>query len=438
MLYRIYNFILYFLTEGVTISGWRKHYFLLRLLKTQWNQEAADKMALRKFNKLIRMAGKHNIYYKNRLGISGDVFNIDTIRELPVLEKNDVRQFNKELCSDLKGEVIKAKTSGSTGIPVEAWINRYALDWRNAGYLRFLLWHGIKPWERYVLLWSKAKDTGRSGKSKLKRALFNPQYFINIFELDDESFLMHYHKIEKYKPVMFKSYPSGARQFALLAKKHGLDLKSLGIRKVITTGELLEKDNRNFIEAEFGCRVADEYGAAEVAQIAHECPLGKMHVPGELVYVWAEENNEALVTNLDNYYFPFINYRVGDTIKISMGKCNCGRGGMILEEITGRNSDIIDLPGGKRVSQTFLTYMFKDVVKLHGLDSVQQWRVIQKGTGFTVEIVRGAGYNADIEDFIRSRFREQIGEEICPEFRYVDSIEKEKSGKLRYFIRHEQ
>lgn len=436
MISRILNPLLYFIFELLKLSGWRKHYFLFILLRSQWDDKKIKSIAKRKVKFLMIRIKRINPYYREKFKyVVSKVSDISNLLSFPILEKKDLQEHNHELCSTIKVQRVKSKTSGSTGVPVMAYIDRYALDWRIAGYYRFLSWYGIKPYDRYVLLWAHAKFNTKTFKVRLKKFFYAPQFFINVFELNEQTFISHYNALVSYKPVYFKSYPSGAWQFAYLAGKLNYDLKKLNIKLVITTGELLDDEKRSFIESAFGCKVANEYGAAEVAQIAFECPHGSMHVPEELVYIWTNEQDEVFVTNLDNVYFPFINYRVGDLVKISKTTCSCGREGQILSSIVGRNSDQIILPNGKVRSQTTFTYLFKEVGLVFGLQCIEQWRVTQEGNHFTFEIVKGSRFVEESIPFVKQKCLNDIDTSITITFIFKDTIEKEKSGKLRYFIR---
>jgi phenylacetate-CoA ligase len=101
--------------------------------------------------------------------------------------------------------------------------------------------------------------------------------------------------------------PSGAR------------LHSAPVRGVFTTAEKLFPQQREVIEAVFGCRVFDCYGSSEVQNIATECPRGRMHINADYVVVETDGRERAgdgsaplLVTSLRNYAMPFLRYRNED------------------------------------------------------------------------------------------------------------------------------
>ena len=56
-----------------------------------------------------------------------------------------------------------------------------------------------------------------------------------------------------------------------------------------------------------------------------------------------------VVTALDNYVMPFINYEIGDT-GVAGAPCPCGRGFPTLATVEGRLGDSIRTPAGRLVS----------------------------------------------------------------------------------------
>ena len=97
--------------------------------------------------------------------------------------------------------------------------------------------------------------------------------------------------------------------------------------------------------------------------IALTCPKDNMlHILEDNVYVEQTIDNKILVTSLKNTVFPIIRYELGDMIKLSNKKCNCGEDGTIIEEIKGRERVL------KYVTQNGVTshiFFYKQILYLH-------------------------------------------------------------------------
>ena len=126
---------------------------------------------------------------------------------------------------------------------------------------------------------------------------------------------------------------------------------------MISGGETMTALDADAIGRAFGCRVVNHYGAWEVPHMAQTCPDNPdvMHVNSERVVlrVVREDGRPAapgtpgriVVTALDNYVMPFINYEIGDTGVVG-GAVLCGRGFPTLARVEGRLGEVIQDPGG--------------------------------------------------------------------------------------------
>ena len=69
----------------------------------------------------------------------------------------------------------------------------------------------------------------------------------------------------------------------------------IGIEVAFVTSERLYDDQRAVIERVFGCRVANGYGGRDAGFVAHECPMGGMHVTAEDIVVEIVDETGAAV-----------------------------------------------------------------------------------------------------------------------------------------------
>jgi phenylacetate-CoA ligase len=124
---------------------------------------------------------------------------------------------------------------------------------------------------------------------------------------------------------------------------------------------------------------------------------------------------------------PFIRYRVGDTTIPKEGKCSCGRGGHLVECITGRTEDVIITPDGRYISR--LDFVFK------GLVNVEEAQLIQEDRHhLRVRVVQRSGFTSQDTLHILSNLRERLGNEIQIVIEPVEHILRTSTGKFRYVI----
>jgi len=81
-----------------------------------------------------------------------------------------------------------------------------------------------------------------------------------------------------------------------------------------------------------------------------------------------------------------------------------------------------------------LLYINKSVMQAYP-SSILQFRVTQKTIdSFEIEVVPGTGQVEKGEQLFEQLLKKQLGKNIQICFRRVPSIERDPSGKLRYFI----
>jgi phenylacetate-CoA ligase len=160
--------------------------------------------------------------------------------------------------------------------------------------------------------------------------------------------------------------------------------------------------------------VQDHYGVIEILD-----PHGSPAKPGEM--------GEIICTGLNNMAMPFIRYRTDDTAIPKPGHCPCGRGGALVERITGRIEDIIVTPDGRYLSR--LDFVFKE------MPNVKEAQLIQETPqSIRLRLVAGPAFSQSDKDRIAANLMERAGSGIRLQFELVDSIPRLPNGKFRYVI----
>ena len=273
-------------------------------------------------------------------------------------------------------------------------------------------------------------------RDKLLRTSLIPAFEMSPEKLD--GFIL---QLQQIRPTMLFGYPSALAHIAEYAEQKGIPLHNLGIKVAFVTSERLYEHQREKIESVFACRVANGYGGRDAGFIAHQCPVGGMHITADDIIVEiidaqgqvlpTGELGEIVVTHLATRDFPFIRYRTGDMGVLSAATCACGRGLPLLEEIQGRTTDFVVAQDGTVLHGLALIYVLRD------LEGVASFKITQHTLEHTsVQIVRGEAYQTAFEEKIISVFKKRLGAGVQVSIEYTEQIAKEQSGKFRYVVSH--
>lgn len=133
------------------------------------------------------------------------------------------------------------------------------------------------------------------------------------------------------------------------------------VRGAVTPGGRASAEQRQRIEASFGCVVHDLYGCSEVPCIAMECMEGNLHLLAHSAYVEFDPDPWCgapcvLVTDINNKAMPVIRFATGDRAVPVDGDCGCGRGFPLMRMVCAAETWFLTaegryLPGGDFVSQ---------------------------------------------------------------------------------------
>jgi phenylacetate-CoA ligase len=206
---------------------------------------------------------------------------------------------------------------------------------------------------------------------------------------------------------------------------------------VFTSGEILVRSRRERLAEAFECPVLDVYGTSETKEIAFECTEGSFHVNADVALVEildeqggrceAGEEGEIVLTSLVNCAMPLIRFRTGDRGRLLSGLCSCGLHLGRLGVVTGRDVDMLQLPGGARLSPYALTTVIENV------PGVKRYQVVQtEETGLLVKVIVEDEVRArEVEAGIRTAVNAATGGQALASVRFVDDLPKGPGGKVR-------
>lgn len=409
-----------------------------------------------KFKTLMNYAYEHVPYYRNAwksMGITPqDINSYSDIEKLPIIDKHTVIEHYEEFISDEAdlSSLTKHSTGGSSGLNLTLLYDDNTVRARRLGILRWMSFAGINNKAKGVWIgraplavMQNKKIYGEHGEKYF--GFFNP--VSNRLQLATNNMspdvLKHYvENIKRFKPDYIQGYASGV---ATLARYMQMQSITFPLKAVLTSSDNLIKEDREVIKKVFMCEVFDRYGCAEevVSAIECECHAG-YHVEIDRCHVEVIDENgntvegkvgNIVATNLVNYEFPLIRYKIGDLGSITYSSCPCGRKLPIISELVGRDSEYL---------------VNKYNVKQWAVSVSQYVSMPAEVLGYQIEqlelnsfIVRFCSNATDMPEQVRDSIRQYV--EKCL---YIDnpnieveqcaSIPVAQNGKKKYLISHVQ
>lgn len=362
------------------------------------------------------------------------------ITKLPILTKQDFSHSSLAYISnDVKKEdLIPNRTGGSTGEPVQFYLDRKTVEFYEAARWRGLSWSNIKIGDSSAMIWGSPIELTQQQRLsyKLKERFFKNRILISAYNLNPSSLKEYIKKLNSFKPMYIYGYASALYLFAELMLSSNLSLKFKPVA-VVSTAETLYDFQREKIENAFKSRVINEYGARDGGILAYQCSRGNMHLTVENAYIEIVDVNTkqpvppgssglVIVTDLNNYSMPRIRYQLGDVATLSLDRCDCGVQLPLLEKIEGREDDIFVATNGAYVHG----HVFNHIAR--NLNGIKQFQIIQHSrSNISLKIIRGLNYDdLQVQQFINEIKKVMGSVEIKVEF--VESIEPSNSGKIRY------
>jgi phenylacetate-CoA ligase len=353
----------------------------------------------------------------------------------PILDRATVRTRGAELLT--RGPRLGAfyrSSSASTGEPLRIAWNPQGAAWGWANEYRVMLWYGVAPGVRTLLMWGsehRLQDWVRNTRGFLTTAL-TPQRLEEaaqyVLRRQPELVMGLPSALVLLARYMRTNYPNAPRQLVRFAK--------LG-------GEQIYPFQREELEKHLGARAVEFYGCTEVGPIAAQCPEGSMHLLSDNSYIEICRDGEPVphgefgdivATSLSNRAMPLVRCRIGDSGAISPDPCRCGRPYPVLASLVGRASDLFVTADGTKVHGSQLGAGLQKLLATTSLGIIRQvlfqqidplhWKVlVESGGGFTDALA------AQLQELVRTNFGRQCQVEI----ERVSVVPREPSGKFRYY-----
>lgn len=428
--------------------AWKERTPYLRHMKTIETMHRRPREEVRtdqeeRLRRLVRHAAGHTPFYRERFAAAGidpaAVRTIDDLRTLPLLTKDDIRAGRERMIADSisRDQLVPKKTSGSTGVSLELYVDEESSQWKRGVTAAYDRWAGWDIGERVGAIWGNP-ECYQNWRMWLRNTLLTRHIPLDTLKMDPATMRSYHATLLRKKPAILFGHAHSLYLFARFIE--GEKLEPIRPRGIISTCMVLHDFERRTIERVFGCRVTNRYGCEEVSLIACECPEGNMHLNCDTLIVEfirdgkqvpPGEPGAIVVTDLTNYGMPFIRYRVGDVgVPSARSSCPCGCSYPIMDSLEGRVADYVVTPDGSYISGISLTENFA----MH-LPGVKQMQLVQERIDrLLFRVVKGESFSDRTVEEIHRLARERFGDRMGWEIEYVESIQSESSGKYRFCI----
>ncbi|MBN2485909.1 MAG: phenylacetate--CoA ligase family protein [Bacteroidales bacterium] len=420
------------LTTGTKITYWLRQITVMNSMSGEQRKAWQTK----KLQQFILHAYNNTPYYHqlfNQLSLKPeDISSLEDLTKIPPIDKNIIREnYGALIPANIKKiPHKKGRTGGTTGMPLH-----YLYDEDTWGYItaaKIYAWKtaGYKYGEKFVTIGSSSLFP--THKKSWKHIIY---FFIrngiplNGMNISDEVAENYVNLINKRKVKYIYGY---AASIYLLTKYiSDRKIKMPGIKGVFTTSEVLTPQYRALMEKTYNCPVMDCYGARDAGITAYEISPGSYHVGynalAEIENPYAENTGTLLVTNILNYSFPLIRYRLGDDVCLAHTH-QAGYNGQLISRVVGRTSEVMRLDNGHNLTSTGFSIMIRDFNVL----AFKMTKV--NGLKIRLEIQPKPEFSDNECAYLLKTMKKHVGNEVEVEIIYVNSFEPLENGKRQYFI----
>jgi phenylacetate-CoA ligase len=404
--------------------------FLALMARAQWWSEdrLRHHQATRLRHVLVHAAAQVP-YYRDlfaRVGFDpATVRGIGDLSCLPTLSRDIVRSHPGDLLARnaARFRPQRVSSTGSTGAPVDVWIDRQTNALEFAFYWRHWSWFGYRLGDAFAQL-SWAEFDGAPDHEIARAQRGTGRLLLNARSVSRQRAARFAEAMRAHGTRFLKGHPSALLHFALFVRGDRLEVPRL--RAVFTTGEVLEPGARRVIGEVFGAPVADAYGTMERVVAACECPRGRMHVNADYG-AWEAVDPQVDVltgrriarivgTGLHNLSMPLVRYEMGDFVELDdeTAPCPCGRTLPTIGRLRGRSVDAIITPEGRVITVASIVF--------NAAPSVAQGQLVQDEIGrLRVRVLPTEAYDDEEEARLLHEVRRLVGQSMRIEIERVDA-----------------
>lgn len=352
----------------------------------------------------------------------------------PIIDKGFVKKNLERIVNhDCRESMFIARTSGTTGGGLvfpetqRAEKRQWAVWWRyRLGLgIEFGTWMGWFGGKLIIM-----PDSHRVPYWRINRP--GRQVMFSSFHLTRQTVKYYCGEIREKQLPWLHGYPSHIAKLAALMVDSGQ--KPIECVRFVTTGaENLIGNQVKLIQQAFpNAIVRNHYGQAEGMANLSQDKNGEWQMDDDFAFmefIPIDKEDPArcriVGTNFCNPAFPLIRYDSGDVAVVE--KDETGR--IRVVTIEGRTANVIRGPAGEEINEARLS------IVLHDFNNIVEAQFHQKSpTNVDLWIVKNSAYCESDEKLLKQNIATNFGNNIQVQLKYVDSIARTKSGKLKLVV----
>lgn len=336
---------------------------MIRAVEETWPREHLARVQLERIRNQVRRAWDHVPLYRKKMEDAGvkpdDIVNLDDVRHLPFLNKQDFRDvYPFGLLAVSRDEIVRIHaSSGTTGKPTVVGYTKNDMTMWTESVTRTVVAAGARPDDVAQISFGYGMFTGALG---LHYGLENLGCAVIPASVGNTQRQLMY--LQDYGATVLIATPSYALYLAEQAIEEGYKpAEDFKLRLGLLGGEGLTEGMRRELIELWGEQFlpTQNYGMSELngPGMAGECTeLTGMHVHEDLFYVEIidpitgevlpeGEEGELVVTLLTKEAMPLVRYRTHDLTTLDSSPCPCGRTTARISAMAGRSDDMLLIRG---------------------------------------------------------------------------------------------
>lgn len=416
------------------------------LLESQWwDADRLRERQLRDLRDHLEFCRDEVPFYRDLFSALGfhpaEVRSAGDLDRLPLMTKQTIHEAGDRLHARSFGarQPRAKRTSGSTGMPLNYFLDRPSHSYLWANIWRGWAQAGYRPGDLYATLSGGALTPNVVDFKQRVYQLASGAVQFPSYHLTEQIISGYIEVLRRRRIAYFYAYPSSTELFAemLLEKK----IRGLPVRAIFTTSEMLSPKARATIELGFGCNLFDTYGCNDGGLNSFECEAHDgFHYGMESVVVEAVdpdgrrlpdgEVGRLVTTHIANKSHPFVRYVTGDLGAVTEAPCACGRGLVRVVKLQGRDRDLVVTPDGRLIHGAF----FNNFKPFYQAPWIERFQIHQPSLGvLRVRLMVSRAPTAAESGHITDELKRGLGN-MNIEIDLVDHVELSAAGKFRVII----
>jgi phenylacetate-CoA ligase len=355
--------------------------------------------------------------------------------DLPIVTKNDLRtRFPaEEIGRRFKIPGQANCTGGSTGEPVHFFHDGEMLKHMAATLAFSSIRMGWLPGMPTIIVWGSERDVKKKTtfRNRVHTRLRN-QFLVDGYNLSDDTVERVCSNIHR-GPVVIYGFTSMLEFVARRVIEEKRQIRPGAVRAAWNGGEMLFAEQSELFRQAFGVPLFNRYGGRELSVMACQfTETGPLNVFRPWLFlevlddrgrpVGPGEIGRLVWTSTICRGTPFVRYDIEDLG--TFRACDQNESGVAaIDALHGRIGGMLDLPGGRKISNLYWNHFFKEVKE------VAQFQVILRKDRTLHIFLRGKGFSQERDNAVRGLLAHFVGD-VQFRLEWVDRIPLTKAGKL--------